>query len=51
MILADLGITAFWNKEFVRINSNDELEGIQDRPMHTFLYLHDYTYWIYNLRG
>lgn len=50
MVLDDLGITRFENKEFVRINSNDELEGMREEPMFTFLYLHDYTYWFYNLR-
>jgi hypothetical protein len=50
MILDDLGITRFDNKEFVRINSNDELEGMRDEPMFTFLYFHDHTYWLYNLR-
>lgn len=49
MILDDLRITRFDNKEFVRINNNDELEGMRDEPMFTFLYLHDYTYWLYNL--
>ena len=50
LILNHLGITKFENKEFVRINGNDELEGMREEPLFTFLYLHDYTYWIYNLR-
>lgn len=50
MILDQLEITEFNNKEFVRINGDDELEGMRDEPMCTFLYLHDYTFYLYNLR-
>ena len=49
MILVELGINQFHNKNFVRINSNEELEGMRDEPMYTFLYLHDYTYYLYDL--
>lgn len=49
-ILEKMGITLD-NKEFVKISTPEDVKGHDDRPMHTFLYLHDFTWYLYNLEG
>ena len=39
------------NKEFVKISTPEDVQGHDDRQMHTFLYRHDFTWYLYNLEG
>lgn len=42
-------VREFGNKDFVRITGEGDVAGVNDRELVTFLYKHDFTWYIYNL--